>query len=119
MAAGDQKVLTDFSPYLIALARLSDIEIMQSELPDADAPVAIVGEFKLMLKIEIDVVVERGRIAKEIARIKLEIVRSETKLANLGFIEHAPTKIVAQEKDRLYSFSSTLEKLSKQLNKLH
>jgi len=118
LAAGDQKILTDFSPYLKALAKLSDIEIIQGELPDVDAPVAIVGEFKLMLKIEIDVVVERERIAKEIARIKLEIVKSETKLANPGFIEHAPTKIVEQEKDRFASFSSTLEKLSKQLKKL-
>ena len=102
----------------MALAKLSAIEVMQGELPDDDAPVAIVGEFKLMLKIEIDVVVERERIAKEIARIKLEIARSEAKLANPNFIEHAPTKVVEQEKDRFSSFSSTLEKLIKQLKKL-
>jgi valyl-tRNA synthetase len=92
---------------------------MQGELPDVDAPVAIVGEFKLMLKIEIDVVVERERIAKEIARIKLEISRSESKLTNPDFIEHAPTKVVEQEKNRFSNFSSTLEKLIKQLNKLN
>lgn len=119
LTAGDPKFLTEFSPYLMALAKLSAIDIMQGELPDIDAPVAIVGEFKLMLKIEIDVVVERERIAKEIARIKLEISRSESKLTNPGFIEHAPTKVAEQEKNRFSNFSSTLEKLIKQLNKLN
>jgi valyl-tRNA synthetase len=118
LAAGDQKILTEFSPYLMALAKLSAVEIMQGELPDVDAPVAIVGDFKLMLKIEIDVVVERERMAKEIARIKSEITRSEVKLSNPGFIERAPTKIVEQEKDRFSSFSLTLEKLTKQLKRL-
>jgi valyl-tRNA synthetase len=118
LAAGDQTILTEFSPYLMALAKLSAVEIMQGELPDVDAPVAIVGDFKLMLKIEIDVVVERERMAKEIARIISEIARSEVKLSNPGFIERAPTKIVEQEKDRFSSFSLTLEKLTKQLKRL-
>ncbi|TFH08355.1 MAG: valine--tRNA ligase, partial [Nitrosomonadales bacterium] len=108
----------EFSPYLTALIKLSNVEIMQAELPDADAPVAVIGEFKLMLKIEIDVAKERERIGKEISRIKLEIARSETKLANPGFVGHAPTQIVTQEKDRLSGFSSTLEKLNKLLQKL-
>lgn len=118
LAAGDQKILAEFSPYLTALIKLSNVEIMQAELPDADAPVAVIGEFKLMLKIEIDIAKERERIGKEISRIKLEIARSETKLANPGFVGHAPTQIVTQEKDRLSSFSSTLEKLNKLLQKL-
>ena len=118
LAMGDQKTLTEFSPYLIALIKLSNIEIIQDELPDADAPVAVIGEFKLMLKIEVDVAKERERMAKEITRIKLEIIKSETKLSNPSFIERAPTQIVAQEKDRLSSFESKLDKLNKLLQKL-
>jgi valyl-tRNA synthetase len=118
LATGDQNILTEFSPYLTALIKLSNVEVMQEELPDADAPVAVIGEFKLMLKIEIDVDKERERILKEITHIKLEITKSETKLSNPSFIERAPTKIVAQEKDRLSSFKSKLEKLNKLLQKL-
>lgn len=118
LAMGDQKTLTEFSPYLIALIKLSNVEIIQGELPDADAPVAVIGEFKLMLKIEVDVAKERERITKEITRIKLEITKSETKLSNPSFVERAPTQIVAQEKNRLSSFGSKLDKLNKLLQKL-
>ncbi len=118
LAAGDQQVLTDFSPYLLALARLSDVEIMQDDLPSADAPVAIVGEYRLMLKIEVDVVAERERLTKEIARIETEITKANTKLANPNFIQRAPEKVVAQEKERLAGFEATLEKLNEQLRKL-
>ena len=118
LATGDQSTLTEFSPYLIALIKLSSVEVIQGELPDADAPVAVIGEFKLMLKIEIDATKERERLTKEITRIKLEITKSETKLANASFVKRAPIKVVTQEKDRLSGFKSKLEKITKLLKKL-
>jgi valyl-tRNA synthetase len=117
LAVGDEQILTDFSAHLMALARLSSVEIMH-DLPNAEAPVAIVGEFRLMLKIEVNIAAERERLSRELARIEAEITRAEIKLTNENFVQRAPVKVVEQEKERLANFGATLEKLKEQLQKL-
>jgi valyl-tRNA synthetase len=118
LAAGDNQTLANFSPYLMALAKLSHVEIVQGGLPHAEAPVAIVGEFRLMLKIEVNIAAERERLTKEITRIESEIAKAGIKLANASFVERAPAKVVEQEKERLASYGATLEKLKEQLRQL-
>ena len=118
LITGDLQTLTEYSSYLLALAKLSEIEIKQSELPNIDAPVSIVGEFKLMLKIEMDATVERERLAKEIARIENEVNKAKIKLANPSFVERAPADVVAQEQERLAAFNEKLNQLNEQLGKL-
>ena len=118
LATGNAQTLVEYTPYLISLAKLSDIEI-QNVLPDVDAPISIVGDFRLMLKIEIDVKAERERLKKELARIAVEKSKAETKLSNPSFVERAPAAVVAQEKDRLTGFNTKLDSLNEQLQKLH
>ena len=115
LVTGDQSTLTTFSPYLKLLAKLSEVTILPGDLPNAGAPVAIVGEFKVMLQIEIDVKAERERLNKEITRIEIEFAKAKTKLANPNFVDRAPEKVVAQEKERLAGFSTKLDKLKDQL----
>lgn len=118
LAVGNEQTLTDFSPYLMALAKLSSVKILRDGLPHAEAPVAIVGEFRLMLKIEVNVDAERTRLAKEIAHIEGEITKAESKLANDSFVSRAPARVVDQEKERLFNFGALLGKLKEQLLKL-
>ncbi|MDP1651506.1 MAG: class I tRNA ligase family protein, partial [Rhodocyclaceae bacterium] len=117
IGAGDTAALNEFAPYLAALAKLSEVTAIDT-LPDNDAPVQIVGEFRLMLKIEIDVAAEKERLGKEIARIEGEIVKAEKKLATESFVARAPASVVAQEKARLQDFSELRKKLLNHLNKL-
>ncbi len=116
--AGDKQTLTDYSPYLLSLVKLSGIEICQNERLDADAPVSIVRDFKLMLKIQIDVEAERERLTKEITRIEAEISKARAKLSNPSFVERAPGNVVEQEKDRLTAFNTKLDNLNEQVRKL-
>ncbi|MFZ6756632.1 valine--tRNA ligase [Undibacterium sp. Ji50W] len=115
--AEDKARLQAFAPYLQALAKLSEVSVVDA-LPDSPAPVSIVGESKLMLKVEIDVAAERVRISKEVARLEGEITKAEAKLGNEGFVARAPAQVIAQEKERVANFSATLQKLREQLGKL-
>jgi valyl-tRNA synthetase len=99
------------------LARLSDVQA-KTTLPDGDAPVAIVGDWRLMLHIEIDPVAEKARLDKEIARLESEIAKANAKLGNPGFVERAPAAVVEQEHKRLAEFSATLEKIQAQRARL-
>jgi len=114
---GDNTAAQAFAPYLQALAKLSEVQVVDS-LPQSPAPVSIVGDVKLMLKVEIDVNAERERLSKEVTRLEGEIAKVHAKLGNESFVARAPAQVVAQEKERLANFSATLEKLREQLTKL-
>jgi len=117
IAAGDAATLRAFAPYLQALGKLSDVTVLDI-LPDTDAAVSVVGNFKLMLKVEIDIAAERARLDKEIARLSSEATKTETKLGNESFVARAPASVVELEKKRLADFSATLVQLLAQRKKL-
>ena len=115
--AGDATLLAELTPYLVALGKVADVKIV-TELPATDAPVQIVGDFRLMLHVEIDRAAERVRIEKEIARLDGEVIKAESKLGNDSFVARAPAAVVTQERERLTSFKDTLGKLRDQLGRL-
>ena len=117
LAAGDAAMLHACAPYLQALAKLSEVSVLD-DLPDTDAAVAIVGNFRLMLKVEVDVAAERERLDKEISRLSGEITKAQTKLANESFVARAPAAVVEQERKRLDDFGTMLMQLQVQRGKL-
>jgi len=117
IATGDAATLAEFAPYLIPLLKLSDVKIV-ADLPASDAPVQVVGDYKLMLHIEVDPAAERERIAKEIARLEGEIAKANAKLGNESFVARAPAAVVEQERARLAGFAATQDKLKEQYGRL-
>ncbi len=106
-----------FAPYMKLLGRLAEVLVVE-KLPEGDAPVAIVGDWRLMLHIEVDRDAEIARLDKEIARLANEITKANAKLSNASFVDRAPPAVVEQEKKRLADFASTLEKVQVQRTKL-
>lgn len=121
-AHGDAEFLQAAAPYVQALGKLSEVKVYTDaaamEQDGAGAPVAIVGENKLLLKIEIDVAAEHARLSKEIDRLRGEIVKCEAKLGNESFVARAPAALVEQEQKRLADFKATLGKLEAQIARL-
>ncbi|MFZ3176040.1 MAG: valine--tRNA ligase [Thiobacillus sp.] len=110
---GDAAAINALAPYIAALGKLSEVSAVPA-LPEADAPVALVGDMRMMLVVAIDKDAERARLAKEISRIQSEIKKAEVKLANPSFVDRAPAAVVQQEQARLGDFAAMLQKLEAQ-----
>ena len=125
VAFGDDGTVARFGRYLVPLARLSTVTVADdtsagtaTDEGAADAPVAVVGTTRLVLKVEVDIAAERERLGKEAARLENEIAKAHGKLANENFVARAPAQVLEQEKARLAGFTATLEKVSAQLARL-
>jgi valyl-tRNA synthetase len=118
IVAGGGADIAAFAPILQALAKLSEVQIVDEMPVDEMSPVAVVGETRLMLKVEVDPAAERERLAKEIEKLEKQISIAQNKLSNEGFVACAPAAVVDQEKQRVADFTATLEKLKPQLAKL-
>ncbi|MDR0563429.1 MAG: valine--tRNA ligase [Azoarcus sp.] len=110
--------LQAYVPYLIGLAKLSGVEMAHEINEDSPAPVALVGDARLMLKVEIDLEAERERLSKEIARLENEVSKAQNKLGNANFVDRAPPAVVAQERERLANFQAALDTLRPRLARL-
>ncbi len=119
---GDAGFIEQAAPLLKALAKLSEVKPFASEADYAAAtrtsPVAVSGEARLALHVEIDVDAERARLGKEIARLEGEIAKARAKLGNASFVERAPPAVVALETQRVADFDSSLARLREQAAQL-
>jgi len=110
------------SAVLQALAKLSEVRVFDDEAKWAAAaqaaPVAVVGEARICLHMEIDVTAEKIRLGKETARLEGEIVKANGKLGNEAFVAKAPPAVIEQERKRVADFVATLAKLKDQLARL-
>lgn len=121
LISGPEAECAAAAPYLQQLARLESVthvEDLQQAAQGSVAPVAIVGDSKLMLKVEIDVKAERERFSKEAARLAGEVKKCQSKLGNERFVSKAPAAVVDTEKKRLAEFTALLAKVEEQLDKL-
>ena len=119
---GDTAFMTDVAPVLKALGKLSAVTVFDDEAAWAAAaqaaPVAVVGDARVCLHMEVDIAAEKLRLGKEVTRLEGELVKVNAKLANETFVAKVPPAVLAQEHKRLADFTATLEKLRAQLARL-
>jgi valyl-tRNA synthetase len=119
---GDAPFIRRAAPVLQALAKLSEVKVFEDEAAWAAAakaaPVAMVGEARLCLYMEIDIGAEKARLAKEAARLQGELAKANGKLSNEAFVAKAPPAVIEQERKRIAEFTGTLGKIQDQLARL-
>jgi valyl-tRNA synthetase len=122
LAVGDAAFLREAAPVLQALAKLNEVRVYDDEAAWAAAaqaaPVALAGDARLCLFMEIDVAAEKARLTKEAARIEGELAKANGKLSNEAFVAKAPAAVIEQERARIAQFGATLERLREQLRRL-
>jgi valyl-tRNA synthetase len=121
-SASESAFLEQWAPVLQALAKLSEVKVFKAEAEWAAAaqaaPVAVVGEARLCLHMEVDVAAEKLRLGKEAARLEGEIAKAKGKLSNEAFVAKAPPAVIEQENKRMADFTATLAKIRDQLARL-
>ena len=121
-SAADADFWHSSAPVLQALAKLAEVKLFDDEAAwqsaAQSAPVAVVGDARMCLFMEIDVAAEKLRLGKEIARLEGEIAKATAKLGNEAFVAKAPPEVIAQSHQRVAEFGDTLAKVREQLSRL-
>jgi len=119
---GDDAFIASIAPVLQSLAKLSAITQHPSEAIWSKAcgasPVAVNGDARMSLYMEVDVDAEKARLSKEITRLEGEINRANGKLSNEAFVAKAPPAVIEQERKRIAEFGDAVVKLTVQIGKL-
>jgi valyl-tRNA synthetase len=110
------------APVLQALAKLNEVRLFEDEAAWSQAaqaaPVAMVGDARICLHMEIDLAAEKIRLGKEVLRLEGEIAKAQGKLSNEAFVAKAPPAVIDQERKRMADFAETVTKLQEQLKRL-
>lgn len=116
----DRAWLDNNRSYLINLARLEDITWLEAGQPAPESATALVGNMKVLIPLAglIDKQAELTRLGKEIEKIRKDLSRSESKLANPDYVGRAPAAVVAEERQRIADFSTALQKLTEQQTRM-
>ncbi len=116
----DKQWLDNNQHYLLSLAKLASIEVLDPNATAPESAVALVGEMKVLIPIAglIDKDAELTRLSKEIAKLQNEIKRLSGKLSNQGFVAKAPEAVVAKEREKLAGYQTALTNLETQYEKI-
>ena len=120
--ASETAFMQQVAPVLRTLAKLNEVKVFNDEAAWAAAaqaaPVAVIGEARICLHMEIDIAAEKVRLGKEAARLEGEIAKTHAKLGNEAFVAKAPPAVIEQERKRMADFTATLAKVRDQLSRL-
>lgn len=106
--------------FLMSLARLESITVLQESDDAPESATALVGEMKLLIPLAglIDKDAELARLQKNIDKLQAETKRLQGKLGNEKFVANAPEAVVDKEREKLVDAETALANLQAQADKI-
>jgi len=104
---------------ILGMASLSDCIICCEDF-QRKSVTEIVSGVEIVMPVEnlLNIEKETSRLNKDLTKVLEDLKRTESKLANSDFIEHAPSDVVEKEKGKLTEFQNHRKKLEEILGKL-
>lgn len=112
-------VIPEIQSYIRNMANITDIKVIPADATAADdAMTAAVKDAEILIPLQdlVDFDEEINRLEKEQARLQSEVERVEKKLANKGFVNKAPEKVVQEEREKGEKYRDMLETVEKRLS---
>ena len=118
--ASDRARVMKFATQIAFLARTEAPQWIDAGSSEPAAAAAVISTLRVLIPLGglIDLDAEKTRLSREIARIEVEIRKCEGKLGNANFVANAPAEVVAQERQRITDWTTTLTALREQTQKL-
>jgi len=106
--------------FILTLARLESVTLLDDAEQAAESATALVGEMKLLIPLAglIDKDAELARLNKEIGKIESNLEKSQAKLQNPSFVDKAPDAVVNKEKARVAEMQHAVKQLQEQAEKI-
>ncbi|RYY76549.1 MAG: valine--tRNA ligase [Gammaproteobacteria bacterium] len=116
----DQQRLQNNQQFLKKLASLESVTWLSAGDAEPMSATALVGSMEILVPMAgiIDKDAEIARLAKESAKLEMDITRTEAKLTNEAFVAKAPEAVVAAERARVAEHKIAVEKLRDQIQKI-
>jgi valyl-tRNA synthetase len=117
----DQRLLATHDTYLLELARLQSIEILDSNAGAPPSATALLGSMKILVPMAglIDVGAERARLEKNLQRASKGMAQVQGKLGNDKFRANAPADVIAKEEAKLTALELEATRLNEQLARIN
>ena len=120
MPEDERRKLAPFEPAILTLARLSEIRSVNEFGSDSSdlRGFCRLGQFALVAGMPVDSAAEVDRLRKDVAKLKEEMLRQDSKLANQEFLARAPAPVVEAARARKAELSERLTRAQAELQRL-
>jgi valyl-tRNA synthetase len=116
----ERELVTQLSAYLLRLAGLESIRVLEAGAAAPESATALVGELTLLVPMAglIDPKSEAERLSKLMAKNGSDLAKLEAKLGNANFVKNAPAEVVAGDRARVAELTAHNSSLAAQLERV-